>query len=212
MALIGSEVRVHFRYTYLGQQNQNIQSYICQGAAWATATMDNLLEALWNDYKARLRALTSTSAAVGTWDSLLGEEIGGGLQFAEFPIPTAERVGTRAAGDDGDWVSGIMAVGFRQTVATRLTRPGQKRFPFLREGDLAGNALMASVITLYTPVATAFSNPSALGIPVLGGALQPIVVHEPGMRDPVRRIQDVTGFVLNSNVTSQVSRKAGHGS
>lgn len=174
--------------------------------------MEQVLEALWNDYKVRFRAVVSTAASAMTLDSLLGTEVGGGLLFAEFPIPLAERTGTRAVGDDGLWLTGIVAAGARQTVASRLTRPGQKRFPFLRRDDVTGNQLSAAVFALYTPLFTAFSSPSALGAPVVGGVLQPVIVHEPGVRDPIRHVQDVTGFVQNPNVTSQVSRKLGHGS
>lgn len=207
----GAEIHVAFRYIWLGQKCENVQAYICQGAAFVTATMIQTLEALWNDYEARLRALTPDDAAMATWVSLLGTQIGGALEFAEFAVPLDEQVGTRDATDRVP-VSGTLAMGFRETVATRVTRPGQKRFPFLFTTDVSGNTLGGGVLALLDPVAVAFTSPSALGSPVIGGVLQPVIVHEPGVRDPTRQIQDVLGYVLNPNSTSQVSRKAGHGS
>ena len=209
--LPNDEIRVAFRYTYLGQKCENVQTYLVGGVSSVLFTMDQVLEGLWNDYKARFRALGSTSTVVNTFDSLLGQQVGGALQFAEFAIPTAEKAGTRAAGDDGEWLNSFSAVGVRQTVGTRATRPGQKRFPFLREGDVVGNAIVAGSLVAFNALGGAFSQVSVLGAPALGMALQPQVVHEPGLRDPVRKVQPVIGWVTNGNVTSQVSRKLGRG-
>ncbi len=209
--LPNDEIRVDWRYTYLGQKCENVQTYLVGGVSSVLFTMDQVLEALWNDYKVRFRALASTSAVVNTFDSLLGTQIGGTLQFAEFAVPIAEQVGTRPAGDDGQWLNSFSAVGIRQTVGTRATRPGQKRFPFLREGDVIGNALTGAILPDYNALGGAFSQVSVLGAPALGMALQPQIVHEPGVRDPVRHVQPVIGWVMNLNVTSQVSRKLGRG-
>jgi hypothetical protein len=211
MLLPGAEVKVEFRYEYLGQRCENVQSYICQGAIFTTVGMVQFLEALWNNYKDRLRAVAPANPDVFHFTSLNGTQVGGSLEFGEFPIPDAERLGLRGADDDDTWITGINAWGFRQTVATRFTRPGQKRFPFLVRSDVDGNVLAGGFDALKVAVATAFCSPSTLGAPALAGVAQPIIVHEPGTRDPVRHVQDVTGFVGNENVTSQVSRKAGHG-
>ncbi len=211
MSLVGAEIKVAFRYTYLGQKCENVQSYICQGAAFLVTPMSDVLLALWNDYKDRLRALTMDDTSIATWDSLLGTEVGGGLAFAEFPVPPGEQAGTRVIVGLGDAVNSFTAGGFRQTVGTRVTRPGQKRFPFLVESDLVRQALQNPYIPLLTDVATAFCNPSALGAPVVGGVLQPIIVHEPTTLHPTRAVQNVTGFVVNTNATSQISRKLGRG-
>jgi len=211
MAITSTEIRITLRYTYLAQKCENVQVFEPQGAAFLTADMPGVLEAYWNDIKAAMRALTSTSLAVGTFDSIIGESLNGDLQLAEYAIPPGERIGTRAAGDDGQWLTSLAAVGCRQTVATRFTRPGQKRFPWLREGDVEGNELTPTFISLVEPAFDKFCTALVLGAPVALGALQPIIVHEPGVRDPVRRTQYVTGKVVNQSVTSQVSRKKGRG-
>lgn len=211
MAIIGNRIDIHIRYTYLGQKCQNVMSYEPGGAAFLTADMIQVLEAYWNNIKGAFRALASTSAAVNTFDSLLGIEHGLGNQMAEYPIPPAERVGTRAAGDDGEWLSSFTAVGCRLTVATRSTRPGQKRLPFLRESDVTGNTLVPSIITLMDPAFQKFGDDVLLGAPVATGVLLPLVVHEPTVAAPAYAQQLVTGYTINPDVTTQVSRKKGRG-
>lgn len=210
MAITGAYTRISLRYTYLGQKCQNIAYYQNVGVAFLTATMAEVLEAYWNDVKAALRALTSTAVAVGTWDSILGEEIGGGGSYAEYAIPTAERPGTRGVGNDGEWVTGVLAVGARLVVGTHATRPGQKRLPFLREGDITGDQLLSTAITLFQPAMQKFSQNITLGAPVALGVLTPVVGGTVVGGYPTV-FQVVTGLLMNTNVTSQVSRKAGHG-
>lgn len=207
----GAEIRVAWRYTYLGQKCENVQTYIAQGAAVIAVTVDQLCEALWNDYKARYKAVMSANRAINTFDSLLGDEVGGSLAFGEFAIPFADQLGDRLPDATSQWLNSFSAVGVRQTVGSRLTRPGQKRFPFLNENDVSNNAIEGATLALFDALGGAFSQPSALGSPAVGVAMQPVVVHEPGVRDPVRHVQDVIGWVTNPNLTSQVSRKLGRG-
>lgn len=210
MAITAPHLKVIFRYTFLGQKCENIQWYRPEGAAFLTATMDGVLEALWNDYKDSLRAITPANLTLASWDSLLGEELGGGSSFAEYPIPTDERIGLRAGGSDSDLLPSFTAGGFRQTVGTRLTRPGQKRFPFVTEGDVTNNELGSTYLAFLTDIAEDFCTPAALGVPVATGVLQPVVGGT--LVDNVPTVfQDITGYVVNSDATSQVSRKKGRG-
>lgn len=212
MALTASIIKIILRYTYLGQKCENIQYYRPDGAAFLTATMDTLLEAYWNDIKTAARGIMTNYIGDASWDSLLGEEIGGGLAYAEYAVPTGERVGTRSTTGLGDPVSSFSAGGVRLAVATRATRPGQKRFPFLFEADVDRNALGATYLTLLTALGLKFSAQITLGAPVATGVLHPIVTRHDHSDPPIiTASQDVIGQVVNQDVTTQVSRKKGRG-
>jgi len=172
--------------------------------------MTGVLEAFWNDIKTLLRGIASTSTAVNTFDSLYGEEIGGGNSYAEYAVPVAERAGTLAAGDDGEWVSGLMSVGSKMVVGTHNTRPGQKRLPFLREGDITGNLLTAAAVAKFDPVFAIWSEAHILGAPVATGSLFPEIGGTRIAGVPTVW-QDVVGRLTNTDITSQVSRKKGRG-
>lgn len=211
MPITSSLIKVTNRYTYLGQKCENVQYYHPVGAAFLTADMTGVLEAYWNDIKASHRAIMTNFDGDATWDSILGEEIGGGLSYAEYPIPTLERVGTRATTGLGDPLNSFSAGGIRLTVGTRVTRPGQKRFPFLFEADVQRNALGAAYLALLTAVGVKYSESVFLGVPVATGELQPMIVRINRTTGEVEASQPVTGKVVNPNITTQVSRKVGRG-
>lgn len=206
----GGLVEIQFRYTYLGQKLLTRQFYQMQGAAFLTADPLQVAEAYWNDVKALWRSLYSSASTVGTQDTLYVREVGNGQQYAEYAIPSGERVGTRAPGDDGEWVAPFMAAGVKLTVGSSVTRPGQKRLSALREGDITGNSIITAQQTLVDNVAAIFSTPRTLGAPVALGVLQPVIGGTVVAGDPTV-FQNVTGKVVNAFITSQVSRKLGHG-
>jgi hypothetical protein len=201
MAITAAHIKVVFRYVYMGQNCANIQYYATNGAAFLTASMEGVLEALWNDVKGSLRALTPDSQSLAEW---------GGLAFAEYAVSGAERLGTRASGATSEWMPSFVAGGFRQTVGTRLTRPGQKRFPFVRENDVDQNNMAASYLTPLEQVAIHFTDDIVLGAPVATGVLTPVVGGTVVAGVPTV-FQDIIGYVLDNHVTSQVSRKLGRG-
>lgn len=210
MPITAPYLKFTYRYEYLGQQCQNIQYWRPTGAAFLTATMLGVLEAYWNDLQPTLEPVMSTSSSVNRFVSILGEEVGGGGSFAEYSVPSAQQVGTRAGLTVPNAAPSYVNWGFRQTVGTRTTRPGQKRFPFVADSDMDGNAVVVGAFLLWEPLAQHFSDTVFLGAPVATGVLEPtvggtIVANVPTVW------QDITGYVLNPNLTSQVSRKAGHG-
>lgn len=211
MPVTAPQIKITYRYEYLGQQCQNTQIWRTNGAAFLTATMLGVLEAHWNDLYVTLQDAMSTSATVNRFVSLLGEEIGGGGSYAEYAVPTGEQVGTRAGLTVGAAAPSYVSWGFRQTVATKVTRPGQKRFPFVADADMDGNAVVSGSFANWEPIAIFFSQPDLLGVPVATGELVPQVGGTAVGGIPTV-FQDITGYVLNPNLTSQVSRKIGHGS
>jgi len=147
-----------------------------------------------------------------TFDTVFVEELDGNLSAGEYAIPSGERDGTRAATSDPIYLPSYCAVGCRLTVPTRITRPGQKRFPGLTQSDVDSNVVDGGFLALVEDVAEKYSQVITLGAPVALGVLVPHIEHyDPDTGAYVSR-QDVSGFVLNGFVTSQVSRRYGHGS
>lgn len=210
MPITASQIKVTYRYTMFGQHCENIQYWEPVGAAFLTATMLGVLEALWANIEGAWHEILPANPDVGTFDSLLGEELGGGLSFAEFPIPSDEQTGDRAGLTATSGLPPFIVSASRQTVGTRVTRPGQKRIPFLADSDVIGNQLDSAAVIFFEPVHETFSTVRTLGAPVATGTLNPVIGGH--IEDGVPTLwQPVTGLLMNPNASSQVSRKIGHG-
>lgn len=203
-------INITLRYTFLGQKCQTAQAYSPAGAVFATVNATQVGEAWWNDVKTAWRSMFIPNDDKATLDSVLVEEIGGSLSFGEYAIPTDERSGTRDPGDATNYLPSYVAVGCRLTVPTRSTRPGQKRFPGALNTDVIENVVQAAFLGLCESLALKYDSVITLGAPVALGTLAPRIVHydPPGT---VAASQDVDGHVINGYVTSQVSRRTGHG-
>lgn len=184
--------------------------YRITGAAFLTATPLGVAEAYWNDIKGAWRALQLSDPAFVT-TSIFCEEPGVAGQYAEYPIPSAEQGGLRAMTGGTNLLPPFVAFGIRQTVGSRVTRPGQKRIPGVGEQDSTNQFVNAGTVTLVDSLAAKFSSGITLGVPVATGVMNPEVCRV----DPITRLiiakQDATGFLTNPNTTSQVSRKYGRG-
>lgn len=206
---IGVPLKIVIRGQILSQQFNNVCWYLTDGAAFLTADATGIGEAFWNDIKTVWRAAMEGGSELTT-TSILVSEPGPGGAFGEFPIPSAEQQGNRA-GATSQYLPAFNGVGIRLAVATRTTRPGQKRIVGGLEEDQASGAWTSTYLGLIDDIAAKFSEPITLGAPVATGVLIPIVarVVEPG--GTVSVYQEVVGHVINPMVTSQVSRKPGRG-
>lgn len=195
--------------TVFGQQVLNVYQYQVSNFT-SGITPIGIAEAYWNDIKTVHRALASVSfgdvflsVRVRELDSLTGA-------LAEFAIPSAERLGTRAALSPADAMPSFCAGAFRLAVGSRVTRPGQKRYGYLGESDSSNNVLTSAYIALLTNIATHMVGVLTLGAPALLVNLNPKIVRKGITGLPVAN-QSVTGFVVNNNVTTQNTRKLGRG-
>lgn len=170
----------------------------------------NVGEAWWNAIKATQRALIRPSAGLQFRSILVREMNNPTGEFAEWNIPVGESQGTRSGVDTSEFLPPFNAAGFRLTVGTRLTRPGQKRVPGLLEVDNETGALSSAYTALLESFASVVDGPLTLASPALGMDLQPKVFSKDSTGAVVAS-QDVIGHVLNPYVTSQVSRKIGRG-
>lgn len=212
MAFSASDIEITLRYTNLGQNCQTARVYTWDGAAIAAATPEQVGNAWWNHYKDAWRALLVDATDVGQFLSVLVREVGGGLAYGEYAIPSEEQTGTRDGTDLGNPLPPFVATGCRLTVASGVTRPGQFRIPFALEGDSNGSVFNSTWLALCEDLAELYSSANTMGAPVATGVLFPQVVRFGVDNNVIAAGQDVVGFVLRPQITSQVSRRIGHGS
>lgn len=206
---IGVPLKITIKGQLIGQVFNNVAWYVTDGAAFLTADAVAVGQAFWNDIKTVWRAAQLPSTGLTT-TSILVSEPGPTGAFGEYAIPPGEQQGTRVGGV-GDFLPSFNAAGIRLTVATRETRPGQKRLVGGLEGDSGGQQWLPAYLTIINNIAPKFAEPITLGAPVATGVLIPYVVSLDPATGSVQALQEITGWVTNPNVTSQVSRKIGRG-
>lgn len=206
---IGIPLKITIAGTVLSQTFNIVCWYSTDGAAFLTADPAAVGNAYWQDIKAAWRALMVNSVGVRT-TSIKVAEAGPTGAYGEYAIPSGEQLGLRSAASS-DFQPAFLAVGIKQTVATRVTRPGQKRIPGSLEEDQAAGVWSGTYMGLVTALAPKFAVPIILGAPVATGVLEPIVTRLSTDGSTVLASQPVAGFVVNPNVTSQNSRKPGRG-
>lgn len=210
MAILGDKLKIIVRGLIYNQQWENVQWYRPTGTAFALVDAGAVAEAYWNNVKDLWRAIVPSSAGM-TFESVFVAEPGATGAYGEFSVPVGEKDGTRTAGVGGQGLMPFAAVGMRLTVATRTTRPGQKRFIGLTEGDNVNGILGVDMIAAVEALSVKFDSTIALGVPVATGVLDPIICRIDRATGDVTASQLVTGHVINSNITSQNSRKYGRG-
>lgn len=148
----------------------------------------------------------SNSVVGGT---LVVENLTDGLTFAEVPL-----VGQGSL--EGDISPAFVAAGIKLTRTNKLTRSGSKRIPGMVEAVITNGQFTPGFITgNLEPLAAALAEPHYA---VLGTGenvqIQPVIIGR--KQDPpgsgrytwdLNRVQAVSGWTVNPNVTSQVSRK-----
>jgi hypothetical protein len=211
MPITGNLLEIVLRFSWLQQECETVQFYKPGGAAFLTATPAGVGEAWWNDVKAAWRAMAPSSSDA-VFKSVFVREYNGLGGYGEFPIPVGEIFGTRSATGLGDFMPPYVAAAGKLSVATNVTRPGQKRLPFALEGDNVNGKIQAAFQTLCNAVLAKYSTTITLGAPVATGVLVPQIVRKAGSPPAPSAWQDVVGYVLNQNFSTQNSRKFGHGS
>lgn len=168
-------------------------------------------ESWWNHVKTALRGVV-TSPYSAMFQSVLVRELNDVTgDYGEFAVPPGEQAGTRSPGAASETLPPFAAASLRLTVATRTTRPGHKRFPGMVEGDQTGGTVVAAVTTALNALGAVVSNTMVLGAPALTVTLTPIVVKKDAAGFVVAS-QPIVGYLASPYVTTQNSRKFGHGS
>lgn len=208
---VGSHLEISMVMRVFEQQCMNVWTYRVVGSLAGTPTATQVGEAWWNHVKAAYRALAST-AFLGAFQSVrVREMFNSSGALGEYPIPLAEQAGTRTPPTQGEGMPLFNAAAARLTVATRATRPGQKRFPFLLEQDSSGNQLQAAFAALVNTLLIAAEGEIVLGAPVATMTIQSEIISKSDNPETLIEAQDTTGYVIATNVSSQLSRKLGRG-
>lgn len=211
MAITAGKVKITVRGVLWSQQVEIVQWFSATGAAFLTADAVQVGEAFWNDIKTVWRAAQVNYSTQRT-TSIVVSEPGSSGAFGEFAVPIAEQQGTRTPPASGSYLPTFCAAAFRETVATRATRPGQKRIWGAFEGDVNDDGTLAAPYkALIDAIALKFTENITLGAPVATGVLVPIVARVDRVTGAVTAQQDITGFITNPSITTQVSRKIGRG-
>jgi len=205
----GSLIEIVVNMTAMSQQNLNAYQYDVSSSP-GPASAVQIAEGWWNHVKATLRAIWPAgygtpfvSVRIRELNNLTGD-------YAEFDIPIAERAGTRA-NPTGEKMPPFNCLGVRLVVGTRATRPGQKRYSILYEGDQADGVLGSAPITAVNALMAVLTAQMTLGAPAALTVLNPIITRK-DTAGFVTADQPITGFLVNPNVTSQNTRKIGRGS
>lgn len=203
-------IEIVMNMRWQGQETLNIWQYSIQSIPVSVSTVQ-LAEGWWNHVKSTYRALQLASQP-DTFLSVRVRELNNpNGEYAEFDVPTAEKLGTRSNPTGAELMPPYTSAGVRLVVGTRVTRPGQKRFPFLVENDNIAGVLQPAFKTLVNSHMLVMSVPMVLGAPAALTDLYPIVVKKDA-NGTVTAQQFVTGYLINNNITTQNSRKFGRGS
>lgn len=206
---LGSLIEMTVVMRLLGQVTLNAWQYQVDGSAFLVEPVQ-IAEAYWNHVKATYRGIISSALGAAFQSVNILELNAPTGDYAEYPVPILERPGTRGVVGLGDPMPPFNAVGVRLTVGTRVTRPGQKRFPGLYEGDNNSGILGPEMTLVVNNLMAVMTEPMILGAPAATIVLNPVVTRR-DVSGAVTANQPVQGWVTNPNITSQNTRKIGRG-
>jgi len=192
-----------------GQTWTNVYTY--KVVVWpGSVTGEQAAEAFWDHIKTVYRALLPVGWA-SAFSTITVRDLSNDTgDYAVYGIPTAERAGTRS-NPSGQMLPPFLAVGVRLNVASRVTRPGQKRFAGMYEVDCDGDTVNSTFAGLVEDIMDVMTGAIVLGAPAATVALDPIVVKRNPVDGSILADQYVTSYTVNQYVTSQNTRKIGRG-
>lgn len=210
MALaVGSLIEMTVVGKFNAQVYMNVFQY--EAIVYPTGvTAAQVAEAYWAHIKATARPLVAETQASGFLAIKCRELDSATGDYGEFGVPAAEQAGTMAV-SGSDTVPPFVAAGVRLAVKSRLTRPGQKRFGGMTDAMIADGLLQPAYLTLLNAHMNVLTADMLLGAPAATTTLRPVVVSKDRATGLPTAFQRVTGYVVNTFASSQVSRKVGRG-
>lgn len=197
---VGDVIRIQTCQELFSQRLCNIFYYIV--AAWTgNATITDLLTPFGSTVVLPMLTMQTDDL---THVQYRADNITNGLDFAELDLSA---VGTYPGSETQ---APFIAAGFTLTRTTKLTRPGAKRVAGISEA-ICNDGVIDPLAALFIPVIAGFSAPLVINTPNVGdGLLSPVIVGRDSLGAyDLTRLNPITGAVVNSNVTSQNTRKVG---
>lgn len=171
-------------------------------------TAPQLGEAFWNHVKAEYRQVATTNWATAFTEIRVEQcDVPAGM-YGLYSVPLGEQPGLRVGGTTGQEspLPIFNAAGARLNVGSKLTRPGQKRFYGLAEGDSAAGTLQAPARAAVIALGAKMTSTMILGAPALLTELE-TVVRKTAPLDVASPNQRVVSMSVPVTVRSQVSRR-----
>lgn len=210
MALgVGSLIEIAIEGTVYAQQQMNTWTYLV-GVYPVAVSAAQIAEAFWNHVKAAQRGV-AVSLHTTMYQTVRVRELddpAGAL--GSYAVPSAEQSGTRSAGTSQD-AAVFIALGASLKVATRATRAGSKRFAGLCENDMDGSAASSAARAAVQALLDVVCVPVVLGAPAALVELAPVVVKRDRVTGLPLAHQAIESATANFFLTTQNTRKVGHG-
>jgi len=196
-------VQLTVHQSYGGSNLVNCFTY--QNLNVLASTAEELAEAFWNYVKDDWMDAVSSDLKFSRVElTSYGED----QDVATFTIPVGETEGNR-----GSILSApdFVAASVRLDRASRVTRPGFKRFCGVAEEDYEfPGSLTSGGIAVWSPFVALLDDQIDFG-PLNADSIKPVIYSPPNSRHEGIIVQAVTAAVLMPRVTTQNSRKLGRG-
>jgi hypothetical protein len=205
----GSVLQISVTGQQNGQTIMNVWQFLVTGT-FSGISAGAVANAFWQATKSTYRAIAPAGYLLA-FQKVFVEDISESLgDYGEYAVPTSEQPGTRDTGSS-EGMPTFNAVGVKMVVATRVTRPGQKRFAYMTEQDSVSGAVSSTLVTAVDNLMNTMVGGLVLPSPALGMDLLAVVCKkDPATGDLITQ-QQVVSWLINPAVTSQVSRKSGRG-
>lgn len=156
-----------------------------------------------------VKEIAKITTSTVTWKNVYVENLTDPLR------PFATFVGSQVGSQAGDCLPPYCAFGFTQTVGTRLTRPGQKRFMGVAETNQSGGIVSGLSTTLINGVRNVIGEVEnlmlihdPLGAPEEIVRVDHVIVKTPTVPNPATyQWQKVLSVIFKDTVSSQVTRR-----
>lgn len=206
---VGSVLQVSVSGQANGQLLMNVWQFEVTGT-FSGISAGAVANAFWQATKTNYRAIAPAGYTLA-FQKVFVEDITEPLgEYGEYAIPTGEQPGSRDTGA-AEGLPTFNAVGVKLVVATRVTRPGQKRFGYMTEADSVSGTVASGLVTAVDNLMNTIVGGLTLGVPALGMDLSCVICKKDPTTGELLESQPVVSWLINPSVTSQVSRKAGRG-